>query len=71
MAPITGLREITRPEDMRQLKAGQISILTGKNLKTTSEASSTKPSAPQSDGAQQEADNKCLPRTRGDSPGSV
>ena len=55
MGTIT-FREIKKPEEMRQLKAGQISILTGKNLKTTLEASSTRQA--QSDGVQKRADKK-------------
>ncbi len=36
-------RVITRDEDLLQLKAGPISILTGSNLKTSQTASSQKP----------------------------
>jgi len=36
-------RVITKDEDLRQIKAGPISILTGKNLKTPSTTSSQKP----------------------------
>lgn len=57
MGTIT-FREIRKPEEMRQLKAGPISILTGKNLRTASEASSTKPSATPNDSVQKGADKK-------------
>jgi hypothetical protein len=42
MGKVISRRVITRDEDLLQLKAGPISILTGKNLKTPSTTSSQK-----------------------------
>ena len=43
MGKVISYRVITRDEDLLQLKAGPISFLTGKNLKTSQTASSQKP----------------------------
>ena len=45
MGKVISRKVITRDEDLRQIKAGPISILTGKNLRTSSDPSSTKPKA--------------------------
>ena len=42
MGKVISYRVITRDEDLLQLKAGPISILTGSNLKTSQTASSQK-----------------------------
>ena len=43
MGKVISYRVITKDEDLRQLKAGPISILTGSNLKTSQTTSSQKP----------------------------
>ena len=50
MGKVIYKRRITKAEDIRQLKAGPISILTGKNLKTSSDGSSAKQKNPHPDG---------------------
>jgi hypothetical protein len=45
MGKVISPKVITRDEDLRQIKVGPISILTGRNLKTSSAPSSTKPKA--------------------------
>ena len=40
MGKVISIREIKEGEELPQIKAGPISILTGKNLKISSEASS-------------------------------
>ena len=42
MGKVSPIRWIKRPEDVRQLKAGPISIVTGRNLKQSSGTSSIK-----------------------------
>ncbi len=43
MGKVISVRWITRDEDLRQIKGGPISILTGKNLKTSPPVSSKPP----------------------------
>ena len=45
MGKVTSTRWITKEEDMPQIKGGKFSIVTGKNLRTSSDAESKKPKA--------------------------
>ena len=47
MGKVTSVRWITDDKDLPKIKGGQVSILTGKNLKKSSDASSKKEPASQ------------------------
>ncbi len=43
MGKVTSINWITKEEDLPQIKGGKFSIVTGRNLRTSSTASSKKP----------------------------
>ncbi len=45
MGKVTSINWITKEEDLPQDKGGKFSIVTGRNLRTSSEAESKKPKA--------------------------